>query len=46
MASEINRKSIDFSTAYPGHQQRKHRKLRITGIFVSDRLTTGVSPAI
>ena len=44
MASEITSLGIVYSIIYSGADQRKHQKLRITGLCVRNSLVTGEFP--
>ena len=45
MASQITSLAIVYSTAYSGADQRKHQKLRITGLCAGNSAVTGEFPA-
>ena len=45
MASQITILTIVYSTVYSGADQRKHQKLRVTGLCVGNSPVTGEFPA-
>ena len=45
MASQITSLTIIYSTVYSGAYQRKHKKIRVTGLCVGNSLVTGEFPA-
>ena len=45
MASQITSLTIVYSTVYSGADQRKHQKLRVTGLCEGNSLVTGEFPA-
>ena len=45
MASQITSLAIVYSTLNSGEDQRKHKKLRVTGLCVGNSPVTGEFPA-